>query len=149
MPPPNLPKDSYSMSLTDWQNWLNDKGNEELLIDAWISYNEALEDSPEKDTNIWAYNVLESTLVYKDPQLSWSLILKILKSDLSDRVFSMLAAGPLEDLLGEHGDTIVPLVDKEAKKNPKFLKLLGGVWKNSISDENWKHIQSLVGENKW
>ena len=47
------------------------------------------------------------------------------KADPSHHNFQNLAAGPLEDLLSEHGAALIERVEHEAPTNPAFNLLLG------------------------
>ena len=38
------------------------------------------------------------------------------------KLFSILAAGPLDDLLHEHGSAMIDKIDTTARINPKFRK---------------------------
>jgi hypothetical protein len=50
-----------------------------------------------------------------------------------DRHFQLLAAGPLEDLLRNHGESVVDEVDSLARRDPSFRLLLNGAWAQSFS----------------
>jgi hypothetical protein len=48
----------------------------------------------------------------------------------------------MEDLLSEHGAEIIERVEVEARRNPSFNLLLGGVWQGGMSKEVWARVQS-------
>src|SRR5580704_8896441 len=75
------------------------------------------------------------------PESVWSAILKILEHELTDDQFASLAAGPLEDLLVDHGIQFIKRVEREAEVNRRFNHLLGGVWRSHMSDEIWGRVQ--------
>ena len=58
-------------------------------------------------------------------------------------VCSFLAAGPVEDFLGSHGDRDIAEVERLAADLPRFKDLLGGVLQNAMSDELWGKVQSI------
>ena len=64
------------------------------------------------------------------------------KADPAHPTFKGLAAGALEDLLSEHGDELIEKVETEARRNPQFNLLLGGVWQGGMSSEIWRRIQA-------
>jgi hypothetical protein len=64
---------------------------------------------------------------------------------MSDRAFAVLAAGPLEDLLAYHGSEFIDRVETEARRNPRFRDLLGGVWRNTITDDIWARVEKIRG----
>ena len=74
----------------------------------------------------------------------WQGILNALRNttpDPSHPTFSNLAAGPLEDLLAQHGAEVIDRVVLEARRSPAFNLLLGGVWQNQMTDEVWSKVQ--------
>ena len=119
------------------------------LIDTWIARYKVKGESENfgEDSTYWAYKELDD-ICRNEPDLCWELILEILRSDQSSRVLSNLAAGPLEDLLVRHGTEIIARIESQAKKDPLFNHLLGGVWKNAISDEVWDRLQAVT-KAKW
>lgn len=119
------------------------------LIGAWITrYKvEGEADKFGEDSTYWAWEELND-ICRSDPDLCWELILEILRADQSDRVLANLAAGPLEDLLVRHGSKVINRVESEARKDRQFKHLLGGVWKNAMSDEVWNRVQAVSGM-KW
>jgi hypothetical protein len=38
---------------------------------------------------------------------------------------------------------MIPLVETEARSDPRFAKLPGGVWKNRMADEVWSRLQAV------
>jgi len=55
----------------------------------------------------------------------------------------VLSAGPIEDLLAIHGESFIERVEVEARKDPAFAKVLGGVWKNRMNDTIWARLQAV------
>lgn len=118
------------------------------LAEGWIAYWSAPENSQERDNLSWVSDQ-EYDLMEKDPEQVWRLILEILRRNSSNEIQEVLSAGPLEDLLAEYGETVIEKVEAEAKSNPIFAKLLGGVWKNSISDNIWARVQAVWDRRGW
>jgi hypothetical protein len=88
-------------------------------------------------------SALDWGLPREQPELAWLAILEVLSiigADIKDRRFAVLAAGPLEDLLSEHGKLMIDRVETEARRNPDFALLLGGVWRNDIEAEVWERM---------
>jgi len=75
----------------------------------------------------------------------WAAILTILAKEPPDPVIEMLAAGPLEDLIEYAGARYIDRIETEARRNPAFRSLLGGVWKSS-SPEIWGRVEAARGE---
>jgi hypothetical protein len=60
------------------------------------------------------------------PQLQWQFILLAVSLAESDEELGHIAAGPIENLLGWHGEQFINLVEDEAEKNQKFARTLTG-----------------------
>lgn len=117
------------------------------LADAWISYYLAAKDSPEREASAWATDLYE--LRYHDPETLWLLILTIHAKNQSPRIQEVLSAGPVEDLLAKHGDRFIERVETVARQDPMFAKLLGGVWKNTMTDDIWTRLQTVWDRRGW
>ncbi|MDZ4098160.1 MAG: hypothetical protein U1E13_05600 [Methylophilaceae bacterium] len=94
---------------------------------------------------------LDSYVPRENPSLCLEAILEILEvipADTSNHHFQVLAAGPLEDLLVEHGETLVERIEKLARQHPDFRLLLNGVWDSGIKPEVVKQL-SKYWVNKW
>ncbi|WP_197490353.1 DUF6869 domain-containing protein [Halothiobacillus diazotrophicus] len=113
------------------------------LVTAWISLHHAQEKSPEYIDNFWAFTAL-SDLCDTNPDLCWDLIEEIRRTDGSEIILANLAAGPLEDLLSQHGPRFIETIEKQAKNDLQFKKMLGAMWQNNIADEVWKRVMSIA-----
>jgi hypothetical protein len=123
--------------------------HEELnnLADNWIRYRHASRNSPEAEATAWATDLYD--LEYDDPETLWLLILNIHGKDQSPRVQEVLSAGPVENLLDKHGERFIDRIEAEARKDPKFAKLLGGVWKSGMSLDIWERVQGVWDRRGW
>ena len=86
-----------------------------------------------------------SSLVESKPDEAFEVILEILLTPQSASVVSILAAGPLENLIENWGPTLIERIETEAGRNPAFRNLLGGVWNSGTSDV-WQRIEAVRGE---
>jgi hypothetical protein len=84
--------------------------------------------------------------VSDSPEVAWVAVLQILGRDLTDDQTALLAAGPLEELIVMHGPQFIERIETEARHNPKFNYLLGGVWKSSSLPEIWSRIEKARKE---
>jgi hypothetical protein len=84
--------------------------------------------------------------VHDSPEVAWPAILEILKRGVTDEQLSLLAAGPLEDLLASHGAQFIERVEQESGRSPSFNRLLGGVWQNQMSQDIWSRVQKARRE---
>ncbi len=99
-------------------------------------------DDPKRDEFEWV-DEFEYVATHEIPEVGLKLILAILTLEPSSHLIKVLAAGPLEDLLANHGEKIIEKVESEAKTNSKFALLLSGVWQNSIPDKIWGRVQNI------
>ena len=116
------------------------------VVDAWILGSEAKNGPAERERNWWAVDLVMDWTLEGEADRLWLFILSTYRRNLSDRVVSVLAAGPLEDLLAKHGPTFIERVEELAREDKKFNHLLGGVWQNTMSDEVWKRVQAARRE---
>ena len=77
-----------------------------------------------------------------EPEAAWAAVLEILGRPLSDEQTANLAAGPLETLLAWHGPQVIDRVEDQARVDPRFRHLLGGVWRHGMSDGVWDRVVS-------
>ena len=71
------------------------------------------------------------------------------EKDQSIAIRMALSAGPIENLLALHGEKFIDRVGAEARTDPTFAKVLGGVWKNRMSDSVWERLQSVWDRRGW
>lgn len=76
------------------------------------------------------------------PEHQWQFILAAI-AHASDEELGHIAAGPVEHLLGKHGDKYIDEVARRAESDPKFARMLSGVWKYMLSDEVWARVEAL------
>lgn len=113
------------------------------IVDAWIAGQNAEEGSSEREANWWAISeVMDCSLDVQGEHL-WRFITAVYKRHLSDKAKSVLAAGPLEDLLAKQGPEYIERVEELARRVPDFNFLLGGVWRNSMTDQVWERVQKI------
>ncbi len=115
----------------DWIGYWHDKKNEELW-EAWNRSSDYMDEAVESH-----------------PLDAWKLVLTIHALDQSEKIQQVLSAGPIEDLLVKHGDETIPLVEAEARRDATFAKVLGGVWKNRMTDEIWARLQAVWDRRGW
>jgi len=121
------------MSPEELQNWVN----------TYIQAEESDETIHENHPLFWAIERFIDA-PYEAPEECWAAILEVLNKEPSQKVIGVLAAGPLEDLIEAHGPEYIERIEREAKNNPKFRYLLGGVWESSTS-EVWDRIEEARG----
>jgi Family of unknown function (DUF6869) len=114
------------------------------LARAWVEqYSKSDRD---RDDNFFALMDFERDLREEDPDRAIDLILAILEIETNPVLLSMLAAGPLEDVISMN---TIERIECEAADNERFRDLLGGVWYFRASDELKARLDALIGDNRW
>jgi len=99
------------------------------LAESWAS---AQLSGPNEDHWHVIYTVQDLTT--SDPEALWSFVLAVLRLAPHEQVLGMLAAGPLEDLIQDHGSAFINRVAAEAGSNKNFAALLPKVWVRASND---------------
>ncbi len=106
---------------------------------AWLA--ELRGEATESDSDISGSVVLMNFTASAEHQ--WRFILASTIHAQSDEELGRIAAGPLEHLLGHHGDEYIDLVEQQAEADTTFARMLTGAWKYQMSDEVWERIQKI------
>lgn len=110
------------------------------LARAWVAqYSKADRD---QDDNLFAIMDHERDLREDDPDGLIDLILEILKIETNPVLLSMLATGPLEEVISL---ATIDRIEREARANRRFHELLGGVWYYRVPEELKVRMDALVG----
>ena len=119
----------------------------ELLNTAkeWVDLCYLPEDSSERTNKFWAYTML-CDLCHDEPEQCWEAIHIIRQIDGSDIVLSNLAASLMEDLLNYHGASFIDRIEKIARTDQEFSKLLGAVWQRDIPDYIWARVKTVAAQ---
>lgn len=96
----------------------------DALVSGYITHAERGADD---DEYFWAWDALYD-MVRDDPESAWPIIQKLIDQAPSDLVLAYIAAGPLEDLLCEHGPAMIDRMLKLAEKDYCFRRTLRAVW---------------------
>lgn len=118
------------------------------LLEAWLAHQHSEQGSPEYELLFWSFEQV-SDLCYESPDQAWAFILAAWAADQTQAISELLSAGPLEDLLSHHGPYVIDRVESEARQNPSFAFLLGGVWQNAMSAEIWSRVQAAQNRRGW
>lgn len=121
---------------------------DEDLAKAYIARQKAEPETGEWDALFWTHERTHYLTNYL-PHRAWRVILLIWSMDQSTEIMQSLSAGEIEDLLSSNGPEIISLVEDEARRNPNVAKLLGGVWKNRMTDEVWSRLQAVWDRRGW
>ncbi|MFO1111178.1 MAG: hypothetical protein U1E61_18545 [Bradyrhizobium sp.] len=114
------------------------------LARAWVEqYSKSDRD---RDDNFFALMDYERDLREDDPDRAIDLILEVLRIETNPVLLSMLAAGPLEDVISMR---TIDRIEREAAANKRFADLLGGVWYFRAPEELKARLDALIGDNRW
>lgn len=114
------------------------------LARAWVEqYSKSDRD---RDDNFFTLMDFERDLREEDPDRVIDLIVEILKIESNPVLLSMLAAGPLEDVISM---ATIDRIEREAAADKRFADLLGGVWYFRAPDELKARLDALIGDNRW
>ena len=78
----------------------------------------------------------------------WRFILKVVAKQPSEWTLGMLAAGPIEDLIGVSGDEYIERIEAEARRDPLFRRTLHGVWQTTSRQEVWDRVVRARGPDE-
>jgi hypothetical protein len=84
-----------------------------------------------------------------DAEAVWQAVLRIMQRELSEEQISLLAAGPVEDLLALYGAQFIDRIEAEARRSPAFAHVLGGVWRRDVPQEIWQRVEAARGGKVW
>ena len=76
-------------------------------------------------------------------EAQWPLVLAMVRLAPDDHALSHVACGPLEGLLGGHGEAFIGRVEAEAARDPWFARTLTGVWQHGMSDEVFARVRAI------
>jgi hypothetical protein len=116
-----------------------DKVDLDTLVPAWVEAqrtfdaNKREEPTPQPILRLF-------DLPHEAPEEAWKFIEMVLHHPHFDEVRDILAAGPLEDLITEHGTAFIDRIEALARSSDRFRSLLGGVWVDSDDTPVWKRV---------
>ena len=118
-----------------------------LLAETWIA--EWLVPDAAKKATIGDAHDRAWDLCQDEPESAFQFVLEVLRRNHSNKILRVLSAGPLEDILVKHGDAIIDRVEAEARSNPMFATLLGGVWRRDMPETIWARVQAVWDRRGW
>jgi hypothetical protein len=130
-------------------------GSVEAIADDWVAL-QRFGDGDKAPGDVFRRGWVLNDLAYDQPELAWQVIRNVVsrynEADLfteadteARRVLGITAAGPLEDLLAEHGAILIDRIEAEARKDRRFFWTVGCVWQNSMTDDVWSRVRRAAG----
>lgn len=115
-------------------------------VDAYIVAHLRRPDSKEQEeASYLASEPGHLAFLHGHAEAMWQFILKVVAKRPSEWTLCMLAAGPIEDLIGECGDAFIDRIEVEARRDPVFRRALHGVWKTTSRQDVWNRIVEARG----
>ena len=130
----------------------------EKIASDWIAY--ARLGPKQAPETLFADGWVLVDLARGDPATAWAAIKAVVASYSEEELYScdeteaqrvvgLLAAGPLEDILGAHGARVIGAVETEARRDRRMAWTLGGVWRSTMSDDIWARVQHAADYSYW
>ncbi|WP_313317582.1 DUF6869 domain-containing protein [Stenotrophomonas sp.] len=117
------------------------------LVDSWVNLQKADHGSAAYKRDEWAAVKLNMMCV-SSPSEAWEIVTDIFESTADEWIYENLGAGPLETLLGLHGEFAISALSSYAASNPKFLDVAAFVWPHSLSSDVAKRFLAIAGQKK-
>lgn len=133
--------------MNTYQRWKELGKPVDYLMECWLASQSTVQET--KQQNDWAF-MEPADEARENPDKAWEYILFAVRdARFSTANLGVLAAGALEDLLSYHGPTFINRVEHEARTDPRFAWMLGGVWQFQMSDEVWNRVQAVWDRRGW
>ncbi len=116
----------------------------DALVKSWLAELRVL--SPPRESDVDEPDVGQTVVLMgfmAPPQKQWEFICSAVAYADSDDELSHIAAGPVEQLLGQHGEAFIPRVEARAATDRRFARMLTGVWRHTMSDDVWTRVQAI------
>lgn len=114
------------------------------FADRYVALISVDEDAYGTHPEVWTADLMFD-LVRDHPELAFEAIRATLDRCSTPEQVAMLAAGPIEDLLTEHGPDWIDRIEAEAGASDRFRYALTGVWKNEIKALIWARVEAVRG----
>ena len=110
------------------------------LVEQWLSENK--ENKQEGTENSQVIDLVIDMRYDASPETQLAFVEKAIEMATNEWQLVMISAGPLEDLLAQHGEAIIDTVITKSRQDPKFRKTMTGVWQNAMPENVWARVQS-------
>jgi hypothetical protein len=99
-----------------------------------------------RDDLFWAWQEVTNKVLYS-PEEAWPIVLELIRAAPDDAAICYVAAGPLEDLLCEHGESFLARLAAVAENDRRTREALRAVWgQNRMKPSVWSEVQRLAGQ---
>jgi len=114
------------------------------LVKTWIFAQRLGAGALGYERHSWAVDELVD-LAFHQPNTLWELILRILEIDRSEKVVEAIGAGPLEDLMVQHGEAFIERVAQLAAVSPTFKATMRHTWIEQGDTPVFKKFYAIAG----
>jgi hypothetical protein len=120
------------------------KNERDKLIRSWIFAQKLGINNPGYEKHSWAVDRVIN-LAIDDPEELWEIIFQILELDNSEQIIKAVGAGPLEDLMVQHGEIFIDRVEKQASKSEVFKSAMCNVWLDNDDTKIYAKFFEIAG----
>ena len=106
--------------------------DQESLVHSWLTFKR----------HWWAFDALDN-LCRDSPEKAWLVVAALVEAADTEELLGAVGAGPLEDILSEHGATFVDRAETEAHTNTRFAAALRNVWLSEHESETAKRLLAI------
>jgi hypothetical protein len=124
------------------QGWLAELREDEPQENFGEDFNDDFDEDSDDDDISFREAVISMNFMAPAAK-QWQFILLAVSLAESDADLGHIAAGPIEHLLGWHGDEYISRVEEQAASDAKFARAMLGVWKYMMNEEVWARVQSV------
>jgi hypothetical protein len=121
-----------------WNAW-SDSAEIRELAEGWIT--KRVGDWTDDDEQLYSK-------LHADPDQALSVIFAIIQLTDDKKILGGVAAGPLEDFLGVHGETYLDVFRILASQHCRLREVLDGVWQGAMPKNVWHRIEILKQKAK-
>jgi hypothetical protein len=112
----------------------------ERIVREYIEYGEAVGEVAWGWASERMYHIIDGA-----PEVAWELVTTLIDRAPSDESLGFFAAGPLEDLLSQHGPALIDCVEARAPHDPRFRRALGMLRRLRMTDDVWQRVRRAAG----
>ena len=125
------------MPITDRWDHLTPSDWEEFAL-AWL---EELRDGDQNNDSRVGQAVVGMNFTARSEQ-QWTFIVAAVAHARAEEL-GHIAAGPVEHLLGWHGELFIETVERQAALDPTFARMVTEAWRYRMTDEVWSRVQAI------
>jgi hypothetical protein len=120
----------------------------QIVARYWLINWNSITSDHEKALNSWVDDALYAAM-QNDADYAFKIIEAINEQDATQSQIEVFAAGPVENLLVYHGETVIQKVVELASRDANFARVLGGVWKRDMTDSVWEVVLRYRNTDIW